>query len=74
MKEARERIKMSQQTLASEVGVSVAAICRYETGQRTPSVRVAKQIGEILNVPWFEIMDNSKGDGNDTIPDHPAGG
>ena len=40
MKEARERIKMSQQTLASEVGVSVAAICRYETGQRTPSVRI----------------------------------
>ena len=60
MKEARERIKMTQQELASSVGISVAAICRYETGKRTPNVRIAKRIAKVLGIPWYEVVDNKK--------------
>lgn len=60
MREARELANMTQKELADKIGVSVVTICRYETGKRTPNVRIAKRIGKILSVPWFEIIDNKK--------------
>ena len=60
MREARELANMTQKELAERIGVSVVTICRYETGKRTPNVRIAKRIGKILCVPWFEIIDNKK--------------
>lgn len=60
MKEARERAKMTQHDLARAAGVTVAAICRYENGKRTPSVSIAKRIGKILSIPWPEVIDNKK--------------
>lgn len=58
MKEARERKGMTQIELSRAVGVTVAAICRYERGIRTPSVPIAKRIGKVLDIPWPEIVDN----------------
>ena len=60
MKEARERLEMTQLDLARAAGVTVAAICRYETGKRTPSVRIAKRISKILGIPWPDVIDNRK--------------
>lgn len=60
MMEARKAAILTQKELADMVGVSVVTICRYETGKRTPNVRIAKRIGKILGVPWFEIIDNKK--------------
>lgn len=58
MKEARERKGITQIDLARAVGVTVAAICRYENGVRTPSVAIAKRIEKVLGIPWPEIVDN----------------
>ena len=60
MKEARERAEMTQLDLARAAGVTVAAICRYENGERTPSVPIAKRIGKILSIPWPDVIDNKK--------------
>lgn len=60
LKEARESAKMTIQALADAVGVTPAAICRYENGLRTPKIHIAKRIGEKLNIPWYEIMDIDK--------------
>ena len=49
---------MTIKELADATGVSAAAICRYETGKRTPSVRIAKRIAKILSIAWYEILDN----------------
>lgn len=48
------------QALGDAVGVSPAAICRYEQGLRTPNVRIAKKIGEVLGIAWYELLDNKK--------------
>lgn len=60
IKEARKRAGMTQLDLARSAGVTVAAICRYEKGIRTPSVKTAKKIGKVLSIPWFEVIDNKK--------------
>lgn len=60
LKEARKRAGYSTEALAEKVGVSSAAINRYELGKRVPKVEIAKRIGEVLNVNWWELMDNKK--------------
>lgn len=68
---------MSIKELADAAGVSASAICRYESGKRTPNVMIAKRIGAVLDIPWFAIVDNRSsedGDKHDQIPDDSAGG
>lgn len=60
LKEAREKAGMTIYEIAEKVGVSAAAICRYEQGKRSPKLSIAKKIGNVLNVPWYELIDNKK--------------
>ena len=60
LKEAREKAGLSLETLAKATGVSAAAISRYEHGIRAPRIHIAKKLGELLGVPWYEIIDNKK--------------
>ena len=60
IKEARQQKGMTIAQLASEVGVSCAAICRYENGQRSPKLPIAHKIGQVLDVPWFTIIDTKE--------------
>ena len=60
MKEARENKGMTQQELAKAVGVKAVSICRYELGERTPRLAVAKKLGVILDIPWWDLIDNKK--------------
>ena len=60
MKEARLNAGLTLAQLAAEVGVSAAAIQRYENGLRTPRIGIAKKIGAVLGVPWYELVDNKK--------------
>lgn len=61
LKEAREKSGMTMQELAKAVGVTPAAICRYEQGKRTPTVTIAKRIAEVLGLLWYELIDTQKG-------------
>lgn len=61
----REKKKLSQSDLASMVGVSREYISMIETGNRNPSVAVAKKIGKALGFRWeLFFKDNS----NETLP------
>ena len=60
LREARTKAGMSMQELGKAVGVSPAAICRYEKGQRTPKTRIAKRIAQILGINWYELIDEQK--------------
>lgn len=61
IKQARESAGMTMQELAEAVGVSAAAICRYERGIRTPKVAIAKKIAKVLGLPWYAVIDNEEG-------------
>lgn len=60
LKEARENAGMSMQELGKAVGVSTAAICRYEQGKRTPKIQIAKRIAKVLGLVWYELIDTKK--------------
>lgn len=59
LRDARVKAGMSMQTLGKAVGVSAAAICRYEQGKRVPKIVIAKRIGKILGLKWWLIIDNN---------------
>ncbi len=61
LKEARERAGLSMEALAEKAGVTGATICRYEQGKRVPKITIAKRLGEILGIEWYEVMDTQKG-------------
>lgn len=54
----RKQNKMKISELAEKVGVSGAAISRYERGKRQMTVEMAKKIATVLNVEnWWELYD-----------------
>lgn len=57
LKELRERKGLNQQQLAESVGVSREYITMIESGQRNPSVNLAKKIADFFNIEWTLFFD-----------------
>lgn len=60
LKEIRLSMKMSQNELAKKVGVNYRTISSYETGVRELPVKVAKKIGEVLEIDWWTLYEDDK--------------
>ena len=50
LRKARKRLHKSQTALSGETGVSVAAICKYESGQMLPTVITGVELAKALGV------------------------
>ena len=48
---------MTQQELASKLYVTRQAVSRWETGETTPSIDMAKLIAAVLDVPIMAVLD-----------------
>lgn len=48
----REKAGLTQEELASLVGVQRTQITMIEIGKSRPSINTAKKLGEVLNVDW----------------------
>lgn len=57
LKELREKEGLNQQQLAEKVGVSREYISMIESGQRNPSVNLAKKIAIFFNIEWTLFFD-----------------
>jgi phage repressor protein C with HTH and peptisase S24 domain/DNA-binding XRE family transcriptional regulator len=55
MKTARMAMGKTRAMLAAEVGVSTAAIQKYEDGKSTPSAAVLRKLAEALDMPVYAI-------------------
>ena len=53
----RKNKKMSQEKLADNVNISREYISMIESGDRNPSVTVAKLIGESLGFDWKKFFE-----------------
>ena len=49
-RKARKRLHKSQAALSGETGVSVASICKYESGMMLPTVVTAVELAKALGV------------------------
>ena len=50
----------SQQEISKAVGLSRAAYTNIENGKRNLTVKTAKKLGIILDIPWYQLIDNKK--------------
>lgn len=57
LKEIRERTGLSRRELSRLIGIKEARYGHYENGRRELPVSIAKKIGEILNINWWEIYE-----------------
>ncbi len=55
IQEVREEAGMTRRDLASRVGVSARQIIRYETGEQSPTLRVAERIADVLDCSLDEL-------------------
>ena len=54
---------MTQKQLAGICGVTRTPITNLETGEFSPSVDVAKKIGQALGFDWTELFNDATADG-----------
>lgn len=58
--ELRKKKNMTQENLASEMGVSVAAVSKWETGNSIPDVLMICSIAEFFDVSTDELLGRTK--------------
>ena len=55
---ARRKEKgLTQAELGAEIGIAQRTVAAYESGERRPSVDVAKRLAEALDFSWAELFE-----------------
>ncbi len=57
VREARERLGMSREDLAKELGEKVSVVRRIETGRMEPDLRLARKLERVLDVKLLERVE-----------------
>lgn len=60
----RKHLKLYQENVAREIGVSVPTIYQYESGMCTPSMSVLFRLVDVLKLDWAELRGCLKYDYN----------
>lgn len=56
LRDARLKRKLTQHDVARSLGVEVRSYQRYESGERTPSIRMCFQLENLLGVSLKELL------------------
>ena len=57
IKELRLKNQMTQEDLASRLGITRGAITMIETGKNRLTVDTAKKIADVFGIDWKELFD-----------------
>ena len=49
--------KMSVKQLSEQTGINYGTMLKYSSGERNITVKAAKKIGKVLDVPWWEFFE-----------------
>jgi DNA-binding XRE family transcriptional regulator len=60
LKKQREMKQMTQEQVATAVGIARESYTNIENGVRRPSVDVARRIGSTLEFPWPMLFDETE--------------
>lgn len=60
LRECREAKELSQQDLAKQMGTSYTVIGKYERGEMTPSIEVAKTLAKLLATTVGYLLGETK--------------
>ena len=59
LKKLRTERGLTQEQLANESGVQRTTITMIELGENKPSIELAKKLGEIFNIPWYDFFEDA---------------
>ena len=59
LKKLRTERGLTQEQVANESGVQRTTITMIELGENKPSVELAKKLGEIFNIPWYDFFEDA---------------
>ena len=62
IKNRREELKLSQECVAEQLGVSRQAVSKWETGQSEPTASNLIQLAEVFEISLSELVDPKKND------------
>lgn len=57
IKQRREQLFKTQQTIADEVGVAVGTVNRWETGTRSPKLSLIPRLATVLGMDPQELLE-----------------
>lgn len=57
LKAIRENAGLSRRDLSSLIGIKEARYGHYENGRRELPVSIAKKIGKVLEINWWDIYE-----------------
>lgn len=60
LRDARERVKLSPDSAAKGAGVTVEQIQKWEEGDGVPTVRQARKLASVYDVPFMELLSKDK--------------
>ena len=60
LKKLRTEKGLTQEQLANECEVQRTTITMIELGENRPSVDLAKKLGAIFNVPWYDFFEDEE--------------
>ncbi len=67
LKDARNRMGMSQELVAEQLGISRQAVTKWELGQSKPSAKNLKALADLYQIPSEELLSVAKRDGPNLI-------
>ena len=56
IKQKRKKAKLTQEALAKKIGCATITIRQYESGKRSPSLRILATISDALDVDVFDLI------------------
>lgn len=59
LKEMQKKSMFTQRKVADLANISISYYAMLETKKRTPSVKLAQKLGEILQFPWEELFNTT---------------
>ena len=65
----RKEKGLTQAELGAEIGIAQRTVAAYESGERRPSVDVAKRLADALDFSWAELFegdDEEEGQADET--------
>jgi DNA-binding XRE family transcriptional regulator len=57
VKIVREKLLLTQEEIAAELGVNAITVCRWETGKTQPNIKAKKAIRDFCNSHNFNFED-----------------
>ena len=54
--DARRQMGLTQNALATRVGVTAQAVSKWETGRSCPDISILDEIADILGISLFELL------------------